>query len=309
MLSIEPLEAQLREDPSDLSSWSVYGDWLLEQGDRRGMIVRLEQQLARAGAAQRPELIARIESEKSELDAPFSMKKPPKGARLSFRGGFVVGLVLPLDDTTAPVLSRILGSRDARLLRSLTLSRISDPSDLDEEEEYEEPEEGKLLPEPTEAEKAMAVLALDLRAIRELSFAYSIIGPDAARALAEAKTVGPLVSLDLRYAWIGDAGIAALAASPLLARVRSLSLQRNGLTAEGARALAASPHLGQLRRLDLRYNEIGVEGARALAESPILDALEVLQIHRADVGGAEGTRALAESAHLPRDMKRFYGAL
>lgn len=305
--SNEALEARLREDPQDGASWSVYGDWLQEQGDPRGMIVRLEQQVARTGEQDRQALTARIQELRSELKPPFSLRLP-KQARLTWSGGFVVGLVLPLDDTTKPLLERILASRDARLLRSLTLSRTVEAGTGDEDMDFEEGDEVPP-PEPTEAEPAKAVLALDLRALRVLSFAYSVLGPDAARALAEASTVGPLLALDLRYCWIADAGLAHLATSPILARTRALWLQRNGIGLQGLRALAASPHTGELRRLDLRYNSLGVEGARVLAESPLLRTLETLQIHRTDLGGTEGARALAESPHLPPHLKRFFRAL
>ena len=36
----EELEASLRENPDDREAWLVYGDWLLDHGDRRGELVR-----------------------------------------------------------------------------------------------------------------------------------------------------------------------------------------------------------------------------------------------------------------------------
>ena len=34
-----PLEEHLRNHPEDWTSWLVYGDWLLEQGDARGELI------------------------------------------------------------------------------------------------------------------------------------------------------------------------------------------------------------------------------------------------------------------------------
>jgi uncharacterized protein (TIGR02996 family) len=38
---LEALEAHLRAHPSDSHGWLVYADWLLEQGDERGALIRL----------------------------------------------------------------------------------------------------------------------------------------------------------------------------------------------------------------------------------------------------------------------------
>lgn len=306
MASVEPLEALLREHPSDWPSWLVYGDWLLAQGDERGNIVRLEYERSRAGVRSSPDLDERIEALTQKQRAAFSVSLPPS-AKITWRNGFAVGLSLPLENGTAAILQAVLPSRDARFLSSLTLYAETKDNPDQDDEEPEEMEE-RTLPEPIHAVAAQAVLALDLRAIRELSFAYAVIGPEAARSLADAKTLGPLSALDLRYCYIGDRGAQSLAGSPNVINVERLFLQRNAIKLKGLRALAESPRLGSLRQLDLRYNKLGSKGAESLALSSNLARIEQLRLYRTDIGGKAGARALANSAYLPMSLKRFWRA-
>jgi uncharacterized protein (TIGR02996 family) len=46
MSAIPELEAHLRENPGDWESWLVYADWLTDQDDPHGQLIRLEHQLA-----------------------------------------------------------------------------------------------------------------------------------------------------------------------------------------------------------------------------------------------------------------------
>lgn len=309
MASVEPLEELLREHPSDWPSWLVYGDWLLAQGDDRGNLVRLAYERSRAGVRASRDLDERIKALTHKQRAAFSVSLP-QSAKITWRNGFAVGLSLPLENGTAALVQALLPNRDARFLSSLTLyAEAKDNPDRDDEEpeEMEEMEE-RTAPEPIHAEAAQAVLALDLRAIRELSFAYAVIGPEAARALADAKTLGPLSALDLRYCYIGDRGAQSLAASPNVTKLERLFLQRNAIKLKGLRAIAESPHLGSLRQLDLRYNKLGSKGAESLALSSNLARIEQLRLYRTDIGGKAGARALANSAHLSVSLKRFWRA-
>jgi uncharacterized protein (TIGR02996 family) len=45
------LEQTLRDHPDDLAAWRAYGEWLVERGDARGELIRLEQRHARTRAA------------------------------------------------------------------------------------------------------------------------------------------------------------------------------------------------------------------------------------------------------------------
>lgn len=305
-MSIDALEARLRDDPGDWPTWLVYGDWLLEQGDARGELIRLEHQRSLAGARVGGDVVARIEALSKKHAGRWSPEVPPSAA-LGWTNGFVTSLSLPLDEATPGVLEAVLASPEARFLRSLRLHAPASEDPFDEDGEFDE-EAMNAPPKPVHAPFAQACLALDLRRLRALSFAYAVIGADGARAVARAERLGPLVALDLRYAWIGDEGAAALAEAPLLAGVRTLSLTRCGIGPKGAAALAASPHLGALRELDLRYNELKTQGARAIAASPSLRGLERLLLYKADVG-KPGARALGESPHLPVNLKRYWKSI
>ncbi len=53
------LEATLREDPDDVESHLIYGDWLQARGDPRGQLIALQHALAQASASERPALATR----------------------------------------------------------------------------------------------------------------------------------------------------------------------------------------------------------------------------------------------------------
>ncbi len=53
------LEARLREDPDDLDSHLIYGDWLQARGDPRGQLIALQHAVATASAGERAQLAAR----------------------------------------------------------------------------------------------------------------------------------------------------------------------------------------------------------------------------------------------------------
>jgi uncharacterized protein (TIGR02996 family) len=216
---------------------------------------------------------------------------------------WLLSLRVPLGQGTAKALATLLADPGTRFLTALHLSSPMSNGDYDDDIDEEDEE---VLENPNAAGAACDILALDLRRVRSLSFAYSMIGVRGARALAGSR-LGALTALDLRFARIGSTGLAALAQSPNLAHVTALSLQRNDLGEKGARELARSPHLGCLRHLDLRYNPIKARGAAALAAAPSLGKLAHLLLYREDVGPA-GAQALAASAHLPVSIKRFWSA-
>lgn len=300
---IERIEETLRDHPDDWSAWLAHAGRLVEQGDARAELIRLEHRRVVEGARAAPALSQQIAALQEKHRARWGLDLP-EGATPTWRNGFIVHLEVPLGEETAGELAPILAHPNARLLTSLQLT----PERSEDEEELEDMDEADFRkpPRPRDAGAACAVLALELGRIRALSFAYAVIGAKGARALAGAP-LPALTSLDLRYAWIGSDGLAALACSDNLARVASLSLQRNGLREKGVRALVESPRLGRLRRLDLRYNPLRAAGARAIAGAASLAGLERLLLYRADVGKG-GAQALAASPHLPAAITRLWRA-
>lgn len=296
-MSIPALEEHLRDDPDDWASWLVYGDWLLEQGDVRGELIRLEHAVRERSALKAD--IDRLVAEHREA----WLGPAPADAEIVWKNGFIIGIALPYDDEAPATVTALLASREARFCASLKLSPPPpDDEDFDDEDFDEEGEDAS---PPTRPGPAVALAGLDLRQLRSLAFSYCAMGLEGAVALAEAPHLEHLGSLDLRYNFIGDGGVEALSAAPRLARLTSLSLLRNDLEGAGARALARSPYLSNLETLDLRYNRIGAEGARELAASPGMKKLKTLLLYPDDVED-EGKEALAQSPHLALAIRRYW---
>ncbi|MFO0575710.1 MAG: hypothetical protein U1A78_17070 [Polyangia bacterium] len=303
------LEAQLRAHPQDEQLWLRYAAWLREQKDPRGELI--------AGALRAPKAAddaapGRDQESMEPLEA--WAEGAPRGAKLEWRHGFIVGLRLQWDESTAAALAAFLGGRSARLVGSLRFDPPAADEDYESEDFDDDPSVGDEVEVRGQSDEerqarvvAMQALAgLDLRALRSLSLAYWRLGTEAARALAGSPHLRALAELDLRYCALGNAGLAALAAALDGGRLEVLHLTRNELTDQGVRALAAIK-LPSLRALDLRYNRLGGAGARVLAGAPLVAGLHALGLNLADVG-KEGARALAAADALPVSVRRLWSA-
>lgn len=294
------LEQLLLEDPDDVLSWMVYGDYLLAQGDPRGELLALE-----LSAAYDPANEARIAAlTQAQVEA---IQPHARSMDLEWRYGFVIAaeessLEFP---TEVDRLAEFLAQPQTRLLSRLKLGfeRWLDPV----LEQSDDPSVLDLVAELGNRDETIRTLALlDLRRLRSLNFAYSAAGQALAWMLA-ALELPHLRELDLRYCALGDAGPEALASNKSLARLKVLSLQVNGIGSDGAAALASAHHLVALEQLDLRGNQLHRIGAQALAGSPILAKLERLYIDGFDVQ-PKGLEILAGSKHLQPGLAGLYRA-
>ncbi|MFG1997861.1 TIGR02996 domain-containing protein [Spirillospora sp. NPDC048911] len=301
-MDIAALEQRLRDRPGDLASWRTYADWLSEQGDARGALIRLEQRRERVAPSRRDAL----EREFAELvgahqdgwDAAL-----PEGATvLERRYGFATKVAVEWSDDAPVVIERALREP------FVTALHVASP----EKEYYWEGEDvvdadGEPLPDS--GVDAGALATLNLGRLVELDLSYLRIGALGAKALAvsmflrgdEASAEG-IATLDLRYSGVGNSGLAALAASPSFGGVRRLHLQKNAITAQGMPALH---RFAELTELDLRYNEIGAEGVRALLDAPFIGSLKRLLLYRADVGD-DGAKMLAHAPQLPPALRSYW---
>ena len=277
------LEAQLRTAAPGDPNWEVYADWLLEQGDVRGELIRLE---LRAAATHDPRLDPAI----AELRATHGPSWHPRAIALGIdsledQHGFVTRLrVTRLSEPDdLEYLAWILDDPQARLLSGLSLSFETHAEHL---------ELIARLPE------------LELSCISHLQIAYAPVGNAAVKALVEVPNLA-LRSLDLRDTALDDEGLLALLSHPLLDGLERLYLQHNGITALGVAALAERDTLRGLSLLDLRANPIEAAGAKALARSSVLGRLETLRASIHDIE-AEGAKALGASSSLPRDIARYW---
>jgi uncharacterized protein (TIGR02996 family) len=173
---------------------------------------------------------------------------------------------------------------------------------------------------------ADVLAALNPDRLRTVSFWYTPLAVDGARALADAKRFTGLAELWLQGCSfdaasmealagatylagvnrlylgsdpLGEDGGVALAAWPGLRAVRTLNIDRCGIGTRGCEAIARSPHLGPLERLELRANGIGDAAVEALAANRALSGLQMLELSENAVTAA-GARALAASAHMGR---------
>lgn len=105
--------------------------------------------------------------------------------------------------------------------------------------------------------------------------------------------------LDLEGNAPGDAGAEALAAARQLDRLASLDVSYDQLSARGALALSQAKHLSSLTTLWIGANKLGAEGIKALAGSAVFANLEELNLDAADVGD-DGVLAIVASTHLTR---------
>jgi uncharacterized protein (TIGR02996 family) len=85
-MTSEMLEQAIRERPDDEGLRLVYADWLEDQGDPRGELVRLDALLARAGHERRREVEMRRRQRElrkaiagQELPPPLPTPTPPRG--------------------------------------------------------------------------------------------------------------------------------------------------------------------------------------------------------------------------------------
>ena len=151
----QAIESRLRGDPSDASAWEAYSEWLIQQGDPRGELIRLSQLRAQAPTSSLRHITQGQEIERLSGECGQRVSQIPEGAIVDWHYGFVVGLKMKLDDQTAAALRPFLAGPDSFLLRSLRFDSIEEPSE-DEEEEFDE----EAFDKPPEAVLAGAAMAL-----------------------------------------------------------------------------------------------------------------------------------------------------
>jgi hypothetical protein len=297
------VEAALRDSPDDRALWHTYSEELLERGDSRGMLIRLEQRLELLHGADRHAL-QRDVAELVDRDEASWDGGLPVGVRvLGRRHGFPTDVAVTWTDDVRETATQVLSAPFVTTLR--LVADATDQDDLDDKEWDDEDHAWEGGPGVATRPGRLdlgALTGLDTGRLVELDLAYLDLGPDGAETLATAFDLGRLQALDLRYCRIGDAGLAALAGSAQLGGVRRLHLQRDRITGAGAPALH---RFSALTELDLRYNAIGADGAEALVAAPFAAGLTRLWLYGADVG-PDGARTLARSASLPPALRTLW---
>jgi uncharacterized protein (TIGR02996 family) len=247
-MSIAALESQLRAQLDDWDHWLVYGDWLSDQGDERGTLVRLEHRMETEALSPEEERALQRQMDRLVLAHGDLWKVPAiEGAELGWQHGFVVrARVASLRGGPYEPLAELLLHPQARLLARLELR-------------YEAMDD-----EGVEALAACPGLAH----VTSLDLRYNGLGDPAARALARSPYTGELAELHLHHNRLTASGVRALAESGLLGHMHTLDLRENPMGPEGARALASATGLAHLDLLHLSFADIGPEGARAMGQCP-----------------------------------------
>lgn len=241
----QELEAQLRQHPDDAAAWAVYADWLLEQGDRRGELVR---------SGREP-----THEEKQAWRGPV-----PSDRFVTWRHGFITALELSCTEPGIAFLGPLLADPASTLLSSLVLR----PWVYDDNAAL-----AAAAPSEPSIDPIAVVLAHDLRRLGALAIRYLAMGDDHVTALA--RSTLSITELDLRYTGLTDEHLARLLAAPWFAQVRRLHLQGTAVTDESAEQLLEL----RLRFLDIRDTALTPEPLanaipRVLAHGPPLHPIE-----------------------------------
>lgn len=242
----EQLEDHLRHHPEDWSSWLVYADYLLEQGDMRGRLITLSHRLENATLSdgERRELQEEVDALTDEHREEWQSGIESMGAMAyEWRFGFIVGV---------------------KISRSLW-----QPLTLAEEHAIED-----ALSELCEHPSALFLTALDL-SVEDFDEASALVSAEWVRDLC--CTLPSLTALNLSNNRIGDDGVKALTTSDALRSLTTLDLSGNEIV-DGVQTLADSDVLCSLTTLNLSNNRIGHGGVEALADSDVLCSLTTLNL-------------------------------
>jgi uncharacterized protein (TIGR02996 family) len=297
MPTVNPFLAAVCAEPDEVVHRLVYADWLLEndQAERAEFIrAQIELEAIQPDDPRLPALVERERQLRKKLRPVLHQELGGTGRGAIFRGGFIEGLTLTVEDfltqgerlfSRTPLrrvrlrgpggLGALLRSPRLFRLRGLDLSRCSwVTDDIDR-----------------------IANCPNLSNLRSLGLSFCGIGMEAMRALAASPFIRRLESLVLEGHRLGNDGVEILTGSPNFSRLQELNLGRpwTPLGERGARALASSPYLRRLTKLVLEGATPGVGGMQALASSPLLAGLCKLSLRRARLGAAE-TRALAANS-------------
>lgn len=167
--------------------WGVYGDWLTENGDRRGELIQLERRAERGDA---PTVTDQIEAHVVVHQAEWTPDWEPLGTSYQWRHGFISEVTLKDigDMEHLAWLAELMAEPEGRFIAGVRLR-------FDEWVKSE-------LAEPLER--------LDLAYLRHLQVAYHPCGDLVVELLARQARLA-LTELDLRYAAVSDDGARALA--------------------------------------------------------------------------------------------------
>lgn len=274
----EAFEQAVREEPDEPVHRLAYADWLLDCDDpvqsARGEFIRLQcelEEMAPDDARRRDAL--RREWELRECYGRV-WAGPVKALVRSyeFRRGFVerIRLDAPAFLRHGDRLFQLAPIGEVELFaRGTSLPALSSGPYLSRVTSLELDCSGA---DPTQQQQLFS--SASLRGLSSLRVrALQLPG---LQALAAARSLGRLETLDLGFNPLDLEGLLALAGSDRLPALRTLLVNHCQLSTANVEVLARSPLLEQLTALDLRSNALSPAGVSALARSPRCWRLQVL---------------------------------
>ncbi|HXG10133.1 MAG TPA: TIGR02996 domain-containing protein [Gemmataceae bacterium] len=287
----------IRENPDDDGARLIYADWLEEQGDPRGELIRVQCALARmpAGAAGRRELEERERQLLREVEAALSL--PAILSDWEFHRGLLESASIRLRAFAehAEALVRLGPLRRLHVFNGWFRPNLATLQALASNPYLARVTSLELTEASISAQGVRELTASPyLEQLTALDLSSNVLGDEGVQVLAGCPSLARLTRLALGGNLIGDDGAQALADSPYLTNLTTLDLSRNSITDQGLAVLAASPRLAQLTALDLSNNLIADSGVSALAETKYLTRLTALNLRNNFIGD-RGVQALARA--------------
>jgi uncharacterized protein (TIGR02996 family) len=267
MIAADAFLQTILEQPEADAPRLVYADWLEEQGDPLGELIRVQCQLAMLNDGDpRREPLGRREGQLMVQNCAL-WHGPVQ--ELGLVGRFQRGL-LEITVTGARTLLDVAerlfampsvlhvnlrdGALDRDTLRALARSPV-----------FKRIRQLDLQRSHVTNDGIQILCSSPFRGrFTKLKLGHTQISSLAARLLVGAFDLSGLIELSLCFNGIGEGGARHLAKCPQLTRLRVLDLSNNRILSEGASYLAESPYLNQLRLLDVRGNNIRRSAKRSL---------------------------------------------
>jgi uncharacterized protein (TIGR02996 family) len=297
MSAIAALEAHIRTHPDDWPSWLVYADHLLDQGDPRGALVRLDRRLAQALT---PDERERLQRERASLVEAHGWERLDKlrlgQARLGWRHGFLWSATLG-ERRVTELLSHLRRSPSLQLWTELVLV---EPTPL------ELVQLASTLPDlpvdilratygPGDGELWGALAG----SLIELHLCKLPLWGEQLDRMLEHEGLARLSALSLEDCGVTGDAVAALAEAPTLRGLRALSLAGNRLTGPDLAWLASAPALTELVKLDLSRTRLDANTLFALALAEPLNKLACIKLS----GVRVSQKAVRELARLRPSLR------
>lgn len=315
------LAEAIRDNPDDVGAYLVYSDWLQAQGDKRGQLATVQQQLA---ANPQDAALQKTEAKLKKVLAPGrvlkmankkrSAKKAESGySRLEWRCGFIDRARIARNSDRPPYTVReltasLLQHPSAQVLRSLTIGSLA-VSGLNN---YA-PVIAEIVAAAPASLRDLYIAEFDSNEV-ELSNTYlgdiSALYPVLPRLhnlhlRAGSLELGAIALPTLRSLTIATGLFQERAlldiADASWPELGHLHLESNGLALPlaGMTALRASRSLASLRHLALvNTSDVGDLWRGVLRDSPLLPRLQVLDLSRGDLSDQDAEELLGQRHRL-----------